>query len=161
MDCVKETPSIIFKFKTRLIAESAMSQGKTWGERQLAVTWYTQTLPGKEGDEVSQEGGELLDQEEPEDDGYTPPQEDYLPPGLQVVTVKNYFHFHKFSYFFHQEHEDSLSRDGASLSASGAASETAETEELNENLLDDDEDEDEEDEDEERSWKRKNNDDEP
>ena len=97
MDCVKETPSIIFKFKTRLIAESAMSQGKTWGERQLAVTWYTQTLPGKEGDEVSQEGGELLDQEEPEDDGYTPPQEDYLPPGLQVVTVKNYFHFHKLS----------------------------------------------------------------
>merc|ERR1719242_193885 len=112
-----------------------MNLGKTFGEKQLGVSWYTKTLPGKEGEEeASQEGSELLDQEEPEDDGYTPPQEDYLPPGLQ-------------------EHEDSLSRDGASLSASGAASETAETEELNENLLDDDEDEDEEDEDEERSWK--------
>ena len=41
---------------------------------------------------------------------------------------------------------------------SEAASETAETEELNENLLDDD---DEDEEDEERSWKRKNNGEEP
>ena len=52
---------------------------------------------------------------------------------------------------FLKEHEDSLSRDGAGLNQSGAASETAETEELNENLLDDD---DEDEEDEERSWKR-------
>ena len=62
---------------------------------------------------------------------------------------------------FEQEHEDSLSRDGASLNVSGvseAASETAETEELDENLLDDD---DEDEEDEERSWKRKNNGEEP
>ena len=29
------------------------------------------------------EGAEL-EQEAEEDDGYTPPQEDYLPPGLQV-----------------------------------------------------------------------------
>ena len=51
------------------------------------MNWYTKTLPGKEGEEeASQEGIELLDQEEPEDDGYTPPQEDYLPPGLQVAS---------------------------------------------------------------------------
>ena len=83
----QDTPSLIFKFKTRLIAESAMNLGKTFGEKQLGVSWYAKTLPGKEGEEeASQEGSELLDQEEPEDDGYTPPQEDYLPPGLQVVT---------------------------------------------------------------------------
>ena len=78
---------MIFKFKTRLMAESAMNMGKTMGEKQLGVSWYTKTLPGKEGEEeASQEGSDLLEQEEPEDDGYTPPQEDYLPPGLQVPT---------------------------------------------------------------------------
>ena len=57
-----------------------------------------------------------------------------------------------------QEHEESLSRDGLSHSVSEvseAASETAETEELNENLLDDDEEDDAENE--ERSWKRRSN----
>ena len=157
----QETPSLIFKFKTRLIAESAMNLGKTFGEKQLGVSWYTKTLPGKEGEEeASQEGSELLDQEEPEDDGYTPPQEDYLPPGLQVVEFASEENLLTRD-FFEQEHEDSLSRDGASLNVSGvseAASETAETEELDENLLDDD---DEDEEDEERSWKRKNNGEEP
>ena len=69
------------------MAETAMNMGKTLGEKQLLVNWYTKTLPGKEGEEeANQEGIELLDQEEPEDDGYTPPQEDYLPPGLQVAS---------------------------------------------------------------------------
>ena len=68
-----------------------MNMGKTLGEKQLGVSWYTKTLPGKEGEEeASQEGIELLDQEEPEDDGYTPPQEDYLPPGLQVDTHQSH-----------------------------------------------------------------------
>ena len=85
---IQDSPSLIFKFKTRLNAESAMNLGKTFGEKQLGVSWYTKTLPGKEGEEeASVEGSELLDQEEPEDDGYTPPQEDYLPPGLQVSSI--------------------------------------------------------------------------
>ena len=58
---------------------------------------------------------------------------------------------------FLKEHEDSLSRDGAGLSQSATASETAETEELDENLLDDD---DEDEEDAERSWKRNSREDE-
>ena len=58
---------------------------------------------------------------------------------------------------FLKEHEDSLSRDGAGLSQSATASETAETEELDENLLDDD---DEDEEDAERRWKRNTREDE-
>merc|ERR1719507_2656659 len=109
-----------------------MTQGRGFQDKELQLSWYTEQLPGKEGEEegLNESGG--LEQEEAEDDGYTPPQEDYLPPGLQ-------------------EHEDSLSRDGAGLSQSATASETAETEELDENLLDDD---DEDEEDAERSWKR-------
>ena len=55
-----------------------------FNDRALQLSWYSQGLPGKEGeDEVVPDGAEL-EQEEPEDDGYTPPQEDYLPPGLHV-----------------------------------------------------------------------------
>lgn len=127
-------PSIILKFKSRPVAEAAMTQGKTFQDKELQLSWYTEQLPGKEGDEeVLNESGEL-EQEEQEDDGYTPPQEDYLPPGLQ-------------------EHEESLSRE---RTVSEGVSETAETEELNEHLLDEEE-EDEEAENEERSWKRRNN----
>ena len=91
-------------------------------------------------------------------------------PRLRRITFPRDFRFPRFlekdfpdklECFVFQEHEDSLSRDGASLNASGlseAASEAAETEELDENLLDDD---DEDEEDEERSWKRKNNGEEP
>merc|ERR1719445_2702067 len=118
------------KFKTRLVAEAAMA-GKTFGDRTLQLSWYTQLLPGKEGEEEAANETQELEQEEAEDDGYTPPQEDYLPPGLQ-------------------EHEDSLSKEGLGLNVSGeAASESADAE-INEDLLDEDEDE----EDEERSWKR-------
>ena len=45
---------------------------------------YTQLLPGKEAEEEGVAEGAELEQEAEEDDGYTPPQEDYLPPGLQV-----------------------------------------------------------------------------
>ena len=45
------------------------------------MSWYHQPIPGKDDDE-GEVGEEDRDQEE--DDGYTPPQEDYLPPGLQV-----------------------------------------------------------------------------
>merc|ERR1719323_1248571 len=89
------------KFKTRLVAEAAMA-GKTFGDRTLQLSWYTQLLPGKEGDEEAANETQELEQEEAEDDGYTPPQEDYLPPGLQ-------------------EHEDSLSKEGLGLNVSGEA----------------------------------------
>ena len=77
------TPSIIMKFKTRLVAEAAMN-GKMFGDRTLHLSWYTQLLPGKEAEEEANIETQELEQEEQEDDGYTPPQEDYLPPGLQV-----------------------------------------------------------------------------
>merc|ERR1719507_2495600 len=69
-----------------------MTQGRGFQDKELQLSWYTEQLPGKEGEEegLNESGG--LEQEEAEDDGYTPPQEDYLPPGLQ-------------------EHEDSLSRE--------------------------------------------------
>ena len=91
-------------------------------------------MPGKEGEEEGLNDSGDLEQEEQEDDGYTPPQEDYLPPGLQ-------------------EHEESLSRE---RTVSENVSETAEPEELNEHLLDEEEEEDDA-ENEERSWKRRNN----
>ena len=107
--------------------------GKNFQERELQLSWYTEQLPGKEGEEDGLNDSGDLEQEEQEDDGYTPPQEDYLPPGLQ-------------------EHEESLSRE---RSVSENVSETAEQEELNEHLLDEEEEDDAENE--ERSWKRRNN----
>merc|ERR1712150_19282 len=127
-------PSIIFKFKSRPAAEAAMSQGRSFQERELQLSWYTEQLPGKEGEEEGLDESGELEQEEQEDDGYTPPQEDYLPPGLQ-------------------EHEESLSRE---RTVSENVSETAEPDELNEHLLDEEEEEDDA-ENEERSWKRRNN----
>jgi len=133
------TPSIILKFKTRRFAEAAMATGKNYGERTLTLSWYNQPTPdqveGTEGasEQFSEEGGEEVD------DGYTPPQEDYLPPGLQ-------------------EHEDNLSQASRGEEEDEAGEELNETgdgatEELNEDLLDDEE---EDAEDEERSWKRRN-----
>ena len=110
-----------------------MSSGRGFQDKELQLSWYTEQLPGKEGEEegLNESGG--LEQEEAEDDGYTPPQEDYLPPGLQ-------------------EHEDSLSRE---RTESETVSETtADIEELHEHLLDE---EDDDGENEERSWKRRNN----
>jgi len=74
------------------------------------------------------------------DDGYIPPQENYLPPGLQ-------------------EHEDILSQtsqdDLADVTEDGNdPTEEAEGEEVNEDILDDEDEEDKE-----RSWKRRNNED--
>merc|ERR1711915_498580 len=135
------TPSIIFKFKTRLNAESAMNLGKVFHDRNLQLSWYTQNLPGNEEEDVVGEGGEAQ-QEDQEDDGYTPPQEDYLPPGLH-------------------EHEDSLNNEESTQpeqSGEDVGEEVdenpADTEELDENLLDE---EDEEEENEERSWERRSN----
>merc|ERR1711874_878011 len=56
-----------------------MTQGRAFQERELQLTWYTEQLPGKEGEEdgLNESGG--LEQEEAEDDGYTPPHEDSLP----------------------------------------------------------------------------------
>lgn len=132
------TPSIILKFKTRRFAESAMSSGKNYGERTLTLSWYNQPTPHL----VQTEGGtEQFSEEAVEevDDGYTPPQEDYLPPGLQ-------------------EHEDNLSQASKGEEEEEGGEELNETgdganEELNEDLLDDEE---EDGEDEERSWKRRN-----
>merc|ERR1711934_94746 len=123
------TPSIILKFKTRQSAEAAMATGKNYKDRTLSLSWFSQATPGQGvvgGEQFAEEGGEEAD------DGYTPPQEDYLPPGLQ-------------------EHEDSLSRE---RTESETVSETtADIEELHEHLLDE---EDDDAENEERSWKRRN-----
>jgi len=134
------TPSIIFKFKTRLNAESAMNLGKVFHDRNLQLSWYTQNLPGKDEEDVVGEAGDVQP-DDPEDD-YTPPQEDYLPPGLV-------------------EHEDSLNKEETTQPENSgedlgeeAGDAPADAEELNENLLDE---EDEEEENEERSWKRRSN----
>ena len=50
MKILQVTPSIILKFKTRLIAESALNLGKSFQDRMLQLSWYTQQLPGKEGE---------------------------------------------------------------------------------------------------------------
>merc|ERR1712059_58417 len=127
------TPSIILKFKTRRFAEAAVATGKNYGERTLTLSWYNQATPdlGETETGVEQFPDEV---EQDVDDGYTPPQEDYLPPGLQ-------------------EHEDSLSQasqeeeNDDDPEAEEELNETGEgAEELNEDLLDD----------EERSWKRRN-----
>jgi len=79
--------------------------------------------------QFAEEGGEEAD------DGYTPPQEDYLPPGLQ-------------------EHEDILSQASQDEGAEDLNDTNEGPEELNEDLLDDEEEEDDE-----KSWKRRNNED--
>ena len=61
--------------------------GKSFQDRMLQLSWYTEKLPGKEGEEDVVNDSQELEGEEQEDDGYTPPQEDYLPPGLQVIHV--------------------------------------------------------------------------
>ena len=37
--------------------------------------------------------------QEEDDDGYTPPQEDYLPPGLQVMEFKHFWGLKRNNYF--------------------------------------------------------------
>jgi len=126
------TPSIILKFKTRRSAEAAMATGKNYKDRTLSLSWYSQATPGQGvvGEEqFAEEGGEEAD------DGYTPPQEDYLPPGLQ-------------------EHEDILSQASQDEGAEDLNDTNDGPEELNEDLLDDEEEEDDE-----KSWKRRNNED--
>lgn len=153
------TPSVIIKFKTRRFAEAAMLSGKSYNDRTLQLSWFNQGTPDREPEQQQYEVAE-----EPHDD-YTPPQHDYLPPGLQ-------------------EHEDSLSQgsegegeeeeeedeEAVEAAEEGGEPEVAveaaeaeldeeqveeeEDEEMNENLLDDDDEDDEEDE--ERSWKRRN-----
>jgi len=127
------TPSLIMKYKTRQQAEAAMAEGKNLHEKKFILSWYNK-VQGNDMDKAVPEAGDIQDEEE--DDGYTPPQEDYLPPGLQ-------------------EHEDSLghaSKDdnAEELNETGDGSEI-----FNDELLD----EDDEDGDEERSWKRRSNDD--
>lgn len=139
------TPSVILKYKTRRLAEAAMLSGKVYGDRTLHLAWYNQGTPEREGGEAVQ--GEEEETVLPDDD-YTPPQHDYLPPGLQ-------------------EHEDSLSQgsQGEGEAAAGVdevdeeqedeeddEEDEGEEEEVNEAILDDD---DEEGEQEERSWKRR------
>ncbi|XP_023337167.1 RNA-binding protein 26 isoform X2 [Eurytemora carolleeae] len=136
------TPSVILKYKTRRFAETAMSSGKNFNDRVLQLSWYNQGTPDREAEP------QYTGEEEVPDDDYTPPQHDYLPPGLQ-------------------EHEDSLSQ-GSLAEEEGEGDEELgaedlgdeeeeqveeEEEELNEGLLDDD---DEDEEEEERSWKRRN-----
>jgi RNA-binding protein 26 len=126
------TPSIILKFKTRRSAEAAMATGKNYKDRTLSLSWYSQATPGQGvvGEEqFAEEGGEEAD------DGYTPPQEDYLPPGLQ-------------------EHEDILSQASQDEGVEDLNDTNEGPEELNEDLLDDEEEEDDE-----KSWKRRNNED--
>jgi len=106
------TPSIIIKFKSRPLAEAAMTDGKNFCDKNLAMAWYNQ--------EQAASQTEADQDQEDDDDGYTPPQDDYLPPGLQ-------------------EHEDSLgnaskTEENEELDETGDGSEV-----LNEDLLDEEE----------------------
>jgi len=129
------TPSLIIKYKTRPQAEAAMADVKNLHDKNLILAWFSKA----QGNDSERAVPEVEDnQDEEEDDGYTPPQDDYLPPGLQ-------------------EHEDSLGHaskddiaEGLNETGDGDGSEI-----FNEDLLD----EDDEDGDEERSWKRRTNDD--
>jgi len=124
-------PSIILKYKTRPLAEAAMAGGKNFLEKCLVMSWYNQ---GQDAD-ADLERKESESGADEEDDGYTPPQDDYLPPGLQ-------------------EHEDSLGHASKEEKEAPELDETGEGSEVfNEDLLD----EDDEDGDEERSWKRRSN----
>ena len=107
--------------------------------------------------QFAEEGGEEAD------DGYTPPQEDYLPPGLQVTILilpldcLSFLHSHiKLFVDTHpfQEHEDILSQASQDEGAEDLNDTNEGPEELNEDLLDDEEEEDDE-----KSWKRRNNED--
>jgi hypothetical protein len=138
------TPSVILKYKTRKLAEIAMASGKNYSDRVLQLSWYNQGTPEKDQIESQYEV------EEEAVDDYTPPQHDYLPPGLQ-------------------EHEDSLGSPAAGagdVSATGASlldddldneEGLEEEEELNHDLLDDDEDDEQDD---DKGWKRRSNQDE-
>jgi len=106
------TPSIIIKFKSRPLAEAAMTDGKNFCDKSLAMAWYNQ--------EQAASQTEADQDQDDDDDGYTPPQDDYLPPGLQ-------------------EHEDSLgnaskTEENEELDDTGDGSEV-----LNEDLLDEEE----------------------
>jgi hypothetical protein len=75
-----------------------------YGDRTLHLSWYNQGTPEREG--AGHRGGAGGDEDEEEeapddDDDYTPPQHDYLPPGLQ-------------------EHEDSLSQVPQGLLLTGS-----------------------------------------
>jgi len=157
LDIVEDTatPSVILRFKTRRFAENAMAQGKSYEDRTLQLSWYAEGSPERETEQYTEE--------EPHDD-YTPPQHDYLPPGLQE-------HEDSLSQGSHADEEDGEgegdddiviktaadAQEGAGSDAEGAADQEEqdeeEEEEINEGLLDDD---DEEEEEEERSWKRRN-----
>jgi len=138
------TPSVILKYKTRKLAEIAMANGKNYGDRVMQLSWYNQGTPEKDQIEVQYE----VEEEAVEDD-YTPPQHDYLPPGLQ-------------------EHEDHLSGGGSADDEAKQDNddllleddhldhdedlEEEEDEDGGAGFLDDDEDEDDDD---DKDWKRK------
>merc|ERR1712013_368305 len=132
MKLLKELSSSIDRTKEDIKNSLSMATGKNYKDRTLPLSWYSQATPGQGvvGEEqFAEEGGEEAD------DGYTPPQEDYLPPGLH-------------------EHEDILSLASQDEGAEDLNDTNDGPEELNEDLLDDEEEEDDE-----KSWKRRNNED--
>lgn len=67
--------SMIVKYKLRRSAETALAAGKVVGGQSLQLAWHSPALHAAgDGAQESVEAGE---------DGTTPYQEDYLPPGLQ------------------------------------------------------------------------------
>jgi len=160
-DCKEDidVPSLTFKFKTRRCAEAAMAKGGVFQEKTLSLNWSSQL--NQEAEELVQskeEGGSI--EIEDDDDDYTPPKEDYIPPGLEehenrllkkelVDGIKN------------EEENRLLTEVKLSEETDGNVSEneldsgkcsTVEDECFDEKLLD--EDEGDEDRDGERSWKR-------
>jgi len=119
--------SIICKYKTRRIAEGVMVSGKVFGTKSLDLSWYTQVSPESETNDSKVDEVE----NDEEDDGYIPPQDDYLPPGLQEAETQS-----PAAQVELNETDDGVAGD------------------INEHLLDEDEEEG----DEERSWKRRSND---
>lgn len=73
-----DSKSIILKYNLRKQAQAALNEGKLFNEASLELCWYTPPLAEtSEEENTTEEGGHE------DNDGSTPYQEDYLPPGLQ------------------------------------------------------------------------------
>lgn len=83
-ESTQDDSSITIKFKTRREAEIAFNIGKKFKEKQLLMSWFTDTPSdrGQSHHEDQEEQEEHHDQEGDHPDDYTPLDITYLPSGL-------------------------------------------------------------------------------
>merc|ERR1719270_3254556 len=102
----QDDASMIIKYKQRRSADTAIATGKIFGETTLMLSLYNSVTT-----QSTDHNGDNNEEANTEDnDGSTPYQEDYLPPGLQEDETEN-----------------------------GTLNESDAVDDINENLLDDDE----------------------